>query len=492
MVWKLKRPILVGGIGLSFSLWMLQSWHHQLMQLTEFSLLSLLAVGGGLWLIKQNSPNNKNQQLDEMAIDRATVENTIAQSAIAINKLVEIADNCQEALDQAALLEEKIPQLESELDRESIKLTVTGGKSVGKTTLIKVLLSENLASVEFEETSPLFIQGNSDTAALEDAVKSDFVLFLTNGDLTETEFQYWEQLKAENQRLMLVYNKQDQYLPDERASVKNSLTQRIGKNIVATAASPQPIKVRKHLEDNSVQEWMEQPAPDIENLTKQLDKILAHRQQLVWATTMKKAQLLKTETKSLLNGVRKLRANPVIEQYQWISAAAAFANPVPALDILATVAINAQMVVDLGGVYQQKFSLEQAKTVAGEMGSLMLKLGLVELSTKTISTVLKSNAITFVAGGVVQGVSAAYLTRIAGLALIEYFQQQEIAVNSTSEFNLDKFGQTLQQVFAQNQQIVFLQNFVKQGVKRLLPESEKEIVAIGVNADTLRITNAAV
>ncbi len=478
MVWKLKRPILVGGVGLSFTLWMLESWHHKLMQLGEFSLLSLLAIGAGLWLIKPWSTKPTNQQLDEMAIDRVMVENTIAQSAYAIDKLHEVAGDCGEALEKAALLKENIPQLYSELDREEIKLTVTGGKSVGKTTLIEILRQQNLPSVECVETLPLFIQGNFDTAVLEDAVKSDLVLFLTNGDLTETQFQSLEQLQAENQPLMLVYNKQDQYLPDQRASVLLSLKQRIGENVVATAASPQPIKIRKHLEDNSVQEWMEQPAPDIDNLIQQLDKILTQRQQLVWATTMRKAKLLKTETKSLLNGVRKLRATPIIEQYQWISAAAAFANPVPALDILATVAINAQMVIDLSRVYQQKFSLEQAKTLAGEMGSLMLKLGLVELSTKTITVILKSNALTFVAGGVVQGVSAAYLTRIAGLALIEYFQQQELCTLSGSEFNLEKFGQSLQQVFAQNQQVVFLQSFVKQGVKRLLPESEKEVVAI--------------
>ena len=111
-----------------------------------------------------------------------------------------------------------------------------------------------------------------------------------------------------------------------------------------------------------------------------------------------------------MNGLRRDRAVPVIEQYQWIAAAAAFANPVPALDLLATAAINAQLVMELGGIYQQKFSLEQAQAVAGTLGSLMLKLGLVELSTQTIGTILKSNAITFVAGGVVQGVSAAYLT----------------------------------------------------------------------------------
>jgi hypothetical protein len=163
-----------------------------------------------------------------------------------------------------------------------------------------------------------------------------------------------------------------------------------------------------------------------------------------------------------------------VEQYQWIAAAAAFANPVPALDLLATAAINAQLVMELGAVYQQKFSLEQAQTVAGTMGSLMLKLGLVELSTKAISTVLKTNAVTFVAGGAVQGVSAAYLTRIAGCSLIEYFQQQE-AIDSASGLNLDKLGQTLQNVFQQNQQVAFLQGFVKQSLGRLLPAPQPQV-----------------
>jgi hypothetical protein len=113
------------------------------------------------------------------------------------------------------------------------------------------------------------------------------------------------------------------------------------------------------------------------------------------------------------------------------------------------------------------------------MGSLMLKLGLVELSTKAISTVLKSNAVTFVAGGVVQGVSAAYLTRVAGLSLVEYFQQQEIAIDSGTGLNLENLRQTLQKVFQQNQQIGFLQGFVKQSVKRLLPEVQQvEVVGI--------------
>jgi GTPase SAR1 family protein len=474
MVVKLQRPILVGGLGLSFSLWMLQSWHDSIVQVSEFGLLSALAVGGGLWLFQKNRPKDSLDELDGMVVDRATVESAIAKAETVINQLAQEAEN-HPALEA---LREQIGQLLLELDRQEIKVAVTGGKSVGKSTLIKVL-KENVETrnlVSLKETAPLFreVSDNSDAAVLAEVAKSDFVLFLTNGDLTDSEFQALQQLKAANQPTILVLNKQDQYLADESASVLLSLKQRMQGNVVATAASPIAIKVRKHEADGSVQEWMEQPAPNIQQLTQQLDEVLLQQgQRLVWVTTMRKAGLLKGEAKNWLNGTRRDRATPIIEQYQWIAAAAAFANPVPALDILATAAINAQMVMDLGNIYQQKFSLEQAQTVAGTMGSLMLKLGLVELSTKAISTVLKSNAVTFVAGGVVQGVSAAYLTRVAGLSLVEYFQQQEIAIDSGTGLNLENLRQTLQKVFQQNQQIGFLQGFVKQGVKRLLPEVQQ-------------------
>ncbi|BAY97737.1 hypothetical protein NIES37_16810 [Tolypothrix tenuis PCC 7101] len=470
---KLQRPILVGGLGLSFSLWMLDSWQDSIVQVGEFGLLSALAVGGGLWLLQQNRPKASVEQLDIMLVERADVENAIAKAEAVINQLA------QESEQHPALgnLRTQVNQLLLDLDRQELKLAVTGGKSVGKTTLIEVLKSswqsEIKQKVSFQETAPLFIQaGNkSDTDVLAEVKTSDFLLFLTNGDLTDSEFQTLQQLKAANQPVLLVFNKQDQYLPDERASILLSLKQRTQGNLVATAASPIPIKVRKHEADGAVQEWLEQPAADIQSLTQQLGEILAQQaQKLVWTTTIRTANLLKAEAKTWLNDIRRDRATPAIEQYQWIAAAAAFANPVPALDVLATAAINAQMVMDLGNIYQQKFSLEQAQTVAGTMGSLMLKLGLVELSTKAVSTVLKSNAVTFVAGGVVQGVSAAYLTRVAGLSLVEYFQQQEIALDSGNNLNLEKLRQTLQNVFQQNQQMAFLQGFVKQGVKRLLPE----------------------
>ena len=476
---KLQRPILVGGLGLSFSLWMLDSWHDSIVQVGEFGLLSALAVGGGLWLFNKNQPQ-LGEQLNDIVVNRADVDKAIAQTQVIINQLAQEAVNHP----HLAILRENLAKLPLELDRKEINLAVTGGKSVGKSTVIEVLKTAPTIqgmSLNFAETAPLFsVAGeNSDVVILSEMQKSDFVLFLTNGDLTDSEFQVLQQLKAAKQPSLLVFNKQDQYQPDERATVFQSLKQRIGANVVATAASPVPVKVRKHEEDGSFQEWMEQPTPDIQQLTQQLAAVVGQQgEQLVCNTTNRKVLLLKAEAKNCLNGVRRDQATPFIEQYQWIAAAAAFANPVPALDILATAAITAQMVIDLGNIYQQKISWEQAQQVAGTMGSLMLKLGLVELSTRAVTGILKTNVATFVAGGMVEGVSAAYLTRVAGLSLVAYFEQQEIALESGSALNLDKLRQVLQTVFQQNQKMAVLEAFVKQGVKRLLPEAKPvEVVA---------------
>jgi len=469
----LQRPILIGGVGLAFALWFLQGWQESLAHVGEFSLMGAIAVICCMWLYGKYRPK---QQVQDLPLNRETVEKAIAQVQVVVDRL-EIENH------HTSELQEKIAQLEAQIDRQEINLAITGGKSVGKTTLLRALETQPQdRKLCISETAALFSEvEQKDTAALQSAIASDLILFVTSGDLTDSEYQILQQLLVNRSRLVLVFNKQDQYLPDDRAVILYSLQQKMqstlaAEDVVAIASAPNPLKVRQHQADGVVEEWLEQRLPEISSLTQRLEYILQQEaQQLVWATTKRQAEELKAEGKIILDRIRRDRALPVVEQYQWIAAAAAFANPVPALDLLATAAINAQLVMELGAVYQQKFSLEQAQTVAGTMGSLMLKLGLVELSTKAISTVLKTNAVTFVAGGAVQGVSAAYLTRLAGCSLIEYFQQQEEAIDSASGLNLDKLGQTLQNVFQQNQQVAFLQGFVKQGLGRLLPTPQPQV-----------------
>ena len=475
MAVKLQRPILVGGIGLSSGLWLLQSLHHSLIQLGELSLVGAIAIGGGFWLFQQRTYKKKQSPPDAL-LDRATVEKAIAQAADAVNCLAAELNDC-EAL---ARLRSRVAQLGAELDRQEIHIAVTGGKSVGKSTLIRAMKSSMathipVTSLRLQETPALFAAEASDETGKVEAIAADLVLFVTDGDLTDSEFQTIQQLRVDKQRLVLVFNKQDQYLPAAQAEVLLSLQQQLHsvlgiENIVTTSASPNSIKVRQHQQDGFVQEWLETPTPNTEQLSQLLAQILTQEgQQLVWASTQQTAQLLKTEAKTLLNAARREQALPIIEQYQWVAAATAFVNPVPALDLLATTAINGQLVMDLSKVYQQKFSLRQAQAVAGTLGSFIVKLGLVEFSTQTVSGILKSNAATFVAGGAVQGVSAAYLTRLAGLSLIEYFHQELPVAEASSPLNFDGLKLTLQKVFQQNQRSAFLHSFVRQAVGRLLP-----------------------
>ncbi|HEY9635042.1 MAG TPA: DUF697 domain-containing protein [Coleofasciculaceae cyanobacterium] len=476
-----RRPILIGGIGLSYSLWLLQSLHHSTAHLGEFGVLGAIAVGTGFWLFQQKTSKEIDLSPITSPLERATVEKAIAQVEYFISQL-EIETNNQEAGTQ---LRQQVAQLTTQLDRQELQLAVTGGKSVGKTKLIQALESswmpQQQQRLSLKETPALFIDTDveAQNPAKDVALSSDLVLFVTAGDLTDTEFQTLQQLRATNQRVMLLFNKQDQYLPLERATVLQQLRQRMlgrltADDVVAIASSPAPVKVRQHQPDDSVQEWIEPQSPDLTSLSERLSHILTQEsQQLVWATTLRAAVALKAEVKAQLNKVRRDRAIPIIEQYQWIAAAAAFANPVPALDLVATAAISAQLVTDLGEIYQQKFSLQQAQTAAKTLGSLMLKLGLVELSTQAIAAILKGNAFTYIAGGAVQGVSAAYLTRLAGLSLIEYFQEQEASETTATGqlFNLDRLGQKLQTVFQQNQRVAFLQGFVTKAVGHLAPKS---------------------
>lgn len=463
MAVKLRKPILVGGIGLSVLLWILDSLQQSKIAIGEISLIGAIALGAGFWLLRPKSLPTLSQvrsPLTKEDLDKAIEK---AKTAIEYLETEVPANNFSE-------LKQQLTQLPELLNRQELHLAIAGGQKVGKTSIKNLLDNRQIDERNrIVEIPALFSQTDSpETQKL--ALNSDLVLFITAGDLTDSEWQSLQNLYSFHQRLLLVFNKQDRYLPEERLEIWQNLQQRVEKiiapeDIVAISALPSAVKVRKQQEDGSFAEWMENPAADIDKLSDRLKQVLEkEREQLVLATTWREAVALKTKAKEILNQVRRDRAIPSIEQYQWIAAAAAFANPVAALDLLATAAINAQMLVDLSAIYQQKFSLSQAQTASTTIGKLMVKLGLVELSTSAIGSILKSSAVTYVAGGAVQGVSAAYLTRLAGLSLIEYFQEQEISVGTGEGLNLDRLGEKLKQVFQQNQRGAFLQSFVPQAI----------------------------
>ncbi|HEY9906397.1 MAG TPA: DUF697 domain-containing protein [Thermosynechococcaceae cyanobacterium] len=476
MTEKLQRPLLVGGLTLTIALWLLENLSHAFGEIGLYALLAGAIGLGVVWLQKPAAVVSPVPQ----RVDSTLVKRALSEAEALISQLVTEADDADGAAivlePQVSLLQSQVTQISSEMQRQTLRVLLMGGKGTGKTTLMQQL--QALPSLSFSE-APSFSGRTeagfvADTVALQQAIAADLVLFLITADPTASELKALEQVAA-RKRVVLVFNKQDQYAPSEQQTLLARMQEQVrGLKIpvVAIAAQPNPLRVRQHQPDGSIKEWLEAQAPNVVALTQELSQLVQQeRQQLVLASSLACAQTLKAQVKMTLNDLRRDRALPVVEQFQWMSAATAFASPLPSVDVIATAAINAQMVMDLGKIYRQQFSLSQAQKVALTLGGLILKLGLVELSTRTIATLLKTNAMTYVAGGCVQGISAAYLTRVAGLSLIEYFHSQEpnLKEAEAQPLPIERLGQILQTVFEQNRQAAFLQSFVKQTIGRLMP-----------------------
>jgi uncharacterized protein (DUF697 family) len=514
MAFPLRRPILVGGLGLTVGAWALNAIDPSFFHLADGAVWGLAAFGSAMWWVKQRKPVTLDlttaPSVDRTIVEQAMVEvNSRIEKLVAESSSVTNSENSEAIATVITQLRKRLQELKAEMARKNISLAVAGRKASGKTTLIELLKSEIILTKANESaTLPIqhLIAEACDSASdAEDHAEqletqkqidspknvetADLVLFVIAGDLTDSELKAIEQLVRQKHRVLLVLNKQDRYLPDERPLILQQVRDRVKgllvpEDVVAISAKPAPRIVRHQQTDGTLQERTEQPTPDLAALQSRVEVILSTQgQQLVMATILRQVIALNMGVQIELNRLKRTRTLPIIEQYQWIAAAAAFANPIPSLDLVATASVTAQLVVDLGEVYQQSFSLDQAKTVMGNLATQMVQLGLVEVATQAISPVLKSHALTYVAGGTIQGLSAAYLTRIAGLSLVEYFEECSMSLDGTTQpLQIDRIVQKVKQVFQDNQRSVFLQSLVKQGIGRLMPHPNQAKEGVEIKA----------
>ena len=475
----LKRPLLVGGLGLSATLALLGSTHIN--PLDSSTLLSALALGSGLWWWRRGdssrtSPPTAPRPIAPPVVDRSRVKAELAALAALVETLAEESAMASTALPEAInRYRQEHQALGTEVNRQTIQVAIAGDPRTGKTTLLELLTAPGTEAKA--KANPLsFAEVTlAPTAAPPDWLGYDGVVLVTDGDITDSALTLLRERVMAGQGAVLVFNKKDHYDPTDQQTILAQLQQQMASlpvpvPVVSTAAAPRPIKVRRHQADGTVIEMMETPDPAIAALhTTLAAALVAERPTLVAATVLRRAQALRQQVQTDLNRLRRDRAMPLIDQLQWVAGAAAFANPVPTLDLLATVAINGQLIMDLGKLYGFNLSLDEAKTAAGTLASLTVKLGLVELSTQVLTAVLKSHFATYLAGGLVQGLSAAYLTRMAGLSLVEYFEQAALVGTPATALSWAAIAQRLQSTIQQNRQLSLLQTLTRQGIDILKP-----------------------
>jgi len=352
---------------------------------------------------------------------------------------------------ERTLLEQERQRMAHELERGDLMIVVLGAGSSGKTSLIRALLGELVGSVGAPmgttgasqryrlrlrglqraiwliDTPGILESGdagdNRERQARQQAARADLLLLVVDGDLRAAEMHVFETLASLGKRLVLVLNKCDLRGEQEEARLLSLLRQRCRgllapDDVVPASASPQSIPRPGGTPL--------QPLPEVDVLLQRIAAVL-HRdsEELIADNLLLQSRRLSEASQALLAQQRRQDAVSIVERTMWIGAGALAMTPLPGLDLLAAAAVNAQMVVEIARVYGIQLSRDTAQDLAVSVGKTLAALGLVKGGINLVSTSLSLTLPSLLVGRALQAVSAAWLTRVAGLSFITYFAQNQ-------------------------------------------------------------------
>ena len=395
---------------------------------------------------------------------------TTREAAVAqLQSLDQQLGQIQDEVTRRALIE-RAKTVTHAFEQQRLHLVIVGSGSVGKTSLANALMGEMAGDtavttgtttqqqtyrvaipdingeIILSDSPGLLDAGTSDQASRELATQADLLLYVVDNDLHRAQYEILMQLLSVGKRTLLVLNKIDRYTDDEVQLLVDRLRQRVGQrmeenDVVAIASHPN-----------------DEPTPYIQPLVDRIIAILrAEGHDLIANNILLQSQRLSLEARQLLTKQRQQQADAIIDRYQWIGAGVLAATPLPVVDMLATAAVNTQMVVELGQVYGIPVSIEDARKLAVSLAKTMGSLGLVKGALKLLTVGLQANLATAVAGKLLQGVSAAYLTRIAGKSFVDYFENQQDWGDGGMQAVLEKHYQL-------NRRDQVVQQFVQQAI----------------------------
>lgn len=273
-------------------------------------------------------------------------------------------------------------------------------------------------------------------------------------------------------RNILILNKIDLYTDEDKERILARLRERVRSfistsDVITVSANPRTVK----LETGEIM----QPEPDVMPLIRRLANILrAEGDDLMADNILLQSQRLGEEARKIIDAQRHRQADKVVERYQWISAGVIAVTPLPVVDLLAAAAVNAQMVVEIGKIYGCDLNMERGRELALSLGKTLASLGIVKGAIELVSRALQLNIATYLVGKAIQGVSAAYLTRIAGKSFIEYFRQNQ-------DWGDGGISEVVQRQFELNKKDEFVKAFVQDAIAKVVqpltqnPPPETEI-----------------
>ncbi len=348
---------------------------------------------------------------------------------------------------------EAVQAMLDKLDHGHIHLAAFGRVSTGKSSLLNALIGEDRFAVSplhgetkhsamqawrEEEAGGVYLIDTPgldeaggeerETLAKEVAGRSDLVLFVVDGDITETELESLRTLLARGRPVIVVLNKRDLFTADEQAQLLTSLRARTEglidpSHIIAAAAQPRPqTVVEVDATGNEITAQRARP-PDVEELRVALWDILdAEGKTLAALNASLFAADLSDQVGRRILAARREIGDKLVRTYCVGKGIAVAFNPVPVADLFAAAFIDIGMVVHLSRVYDLPLSNREAGSLVavivaesaalmGTVWALHFVSSALKVGTVGLSTVLTAGA---------QGAVAYYSTYVVGRIAAEY------------------------------------------------------------------------
>jgi small GTP-binding protein len=413
-----------------------------------------------------------------------------ARNLEAIDRTLE---QVRDAVAREALRQER-QRMAEQLERGDLVVVLFGSGSVGKTSLIRALLRQlvgtvgaPMGSTDQTQRYRLRIQGlqrcvwlvdtpgileagsdghNRERLARQQAARADLLLLLLDGDLRAAEQEVFSALAGLGKRLLLVLNKCDLRGEREEERLLALLRQRGGPgfdpaDLIAVSAAPQsvPQPGQRPL----------QPPPEVGALLRRIAQVLhADGEELIADNLLLQSRELGQASRDLLASQRRADGLAIVDRYMWIGAGVLVATPLPGLDLLGTAAVNAQMVIELARLHGIELGRDRAQELALSVGRTLAGLGMVKGGVSLLGSALTLNLPALLASRAIQAVSAAWLTRVAGLSFLRFFERDQ-------DWGDGGIQQVVQEQYALSRRESALSQFLAAALTRVVTPLQQQV-----------------
>ncbi len=413
-------------------------------------------LGWKLWAASREKKARRSANArgpKEMSFKQRTLE--IEENLSSVASLRENTAISADVVDQ---LKPLVDRFEEKRVAKKLEIVAFGTVSSGKSSLLNALAGQELfatdakggttvrrGEVPWPDHEQVFLVdapglGEIDGAehvaiAAEAARDADLVLLVVDGPLRQSEFKLLDRLGQMQKRMLICLNKADWYSLADREKLRRQIAAQASScvtsaDVVSVQASVvERDRVRVHAGGGEAPERVQEP-PDLSQLAEKMLQIVQRDgQDLLLANLLLQSRGLVETAREHAKAALDREARRVVDRTMWTAGGAAALSPWPLVDVAAGCAISSKMVVDLAKVYKQNIDLDSAVKLLGELGKNLIAILGVSAATPIVATVAAGLLKTVpgagtIAGGLLQGVVQALVTRWIGGVFIVYFRNE--------------------------------------------------------------------